>query len=72
MADHWFFEADLIALRQEWARLMREYGRTGCAEVLARAHEAHARYLERVDQVRSRSQGASRGANTLAEPVTSR
>ena len=44
MADHWFFEADLIALRQEWARLMREYGRTGCAEVLARAHEAHARY----------------------------
>lgn len=64
MADHWFFEADLIALRQEWARLMREYGRTGCAEVLARAHEAHARYLVRVDQVRSRSQGRSAAVPT--------
>lgn len=61
MANHWFFEDDLISLRQEWARLMREYGRSGCPEVLERAHAAHERYLERVDQLR-RLPGRSRHA----------
>ncbi len=61
MDETWFFDDELTRLRLAWVALIREYGRTRCPRTLARAHEAHRRYVERAERLR---RGAADGVPT--------
>ena len=65
MDDTWFFDDELTRLRLAWVALIREYGRTRSPLTLARAHEAHLRYVERADRLR---RGAADGVPTSSGP----
>jgi hypothetical protein len=60
VAEQWFFDEELTRLRWEWVGLIREYGRSRLPAALARAHEAHRRYVERADLLRARGRGLTK------------